>query len=429
MSCGVVEQRRWVPGALATAVSFCLAWPSAGAGSRETALGLAADRSGAKDRGCDSAELSEERLGSLDSGEPRLAEADRDCGQGRAKKFEDSWRFADWYHNEENPIVQSVRFSGRMQIDYALVSADQGDHDEWNVRRFRLGAKVKLVRKLTIHGEVDLNPHERDPVYQRITDLYAQWRVSEHAEITVGKHGVPFTLDGSTSSKELLAIDRSNLSNNLWFPEEYIPGVSVAGKRGAWSYRTGVFSSGRANGEFGHFDGGTFTLWSVGHDFARRLGTKKAELTGSFVAQRADENNTFTRRLERVLSTNFNLEQGRWGVRADLTAGRGYLGQSDLRGAMAMPFFSITDDLQLVGRYTYVTSDEANGVRLARYENELVAGRGDRYTELYLGLNYYLYGHRLKAQAGVQFAELADRAKDGGEYSGVALTIGMRMSW
>jgi phosphate-selective porin OprO/OprP len=59
----------------------------------------------------------------------------------------------------------------------------------------------------------------------------------------------------------------------------------------------------------------------------------------------------------------------------------------------------------------------------------VVSGRGDRYNELYLGANYYFYGHKLKLQSGVQFADMDDRAADGGEYSGTAWTTGIRVGW
>jgi phosphate-selective porin OprO/OprP len=95
----------------------------------------------------------------------------------------------------------------------------------------RLGAKTKWFRQLTFHGEVELNPQETNPFYVRLTDMYLQWSKSGQLKLTFGKHGVPFTMDGATSSKELLTIDRSNLSNNMWFPQEYMPGVSASGKR------------------------------------------------------------------------------------------------------------------------------------------------------------------------------------------------------
>ncbi len=70
-----------------------------------------------------------------------------------------------------------------------------------------------------------------------------------------------------------------------------------------------------------------------------------------------------------------------------------------------------------------------NGISLNTYENRVVRGLGDRYTEGYVGVNYYFYAHRLKVQSGVQFAELRDRANDGGAYSGVSWTTGLRLGW
>ena len=130
-------------------------------------------------------------------------------------------------------------FSGRYQHEFAAVDADQGNLDEWNVRRMRLGPRITLFRTWTLHGEVELNPQEHDPLYLRLTDFYLQWARSGRLAMTVGKQGVPFTMDGATSSKELLTIDRSNLTNNIWFPQEYIPGFSVSGRVARWIYRGG----------------------------------------------------------------------------------------------------------------------------------------------------------------------------------------------
>jgi phosphate-selective porin OprO/OprP len=105
---------------------------------------------------------------------------------------------------------------------------------------------------------------------------------------------------------------------------------------------------------------------------------------------------------------NFKLESDRWGVRSDLSAGTGYLGQSDVWGAMTMPYWNATGRLQFVGRYTYVTSENPNGVRLATYENTIVSGRGRPLPRAVRGANYYFYGHKLKLQTGVQFADMND---------------------
>ena len=40
--------------------------------------------------------------------------------------YDDIWKFAEWYHNDQNETVQSVLFSGRFQYEFAAVDADQG---------------------------------------------------------------------------------------------------------------------------------------------------------------------------------------------------------------------------------------------------------------------------------------------------------------
>jgi phosphate-selective porin OprO/OprP len=191
----------------------------------------------------------------------------------------------------------------------------------------------------------------------------------------------------------------------------------------------GLYSSGEQNREFGEFNGGVTVLGVLGYDFAGQLGVREALLTGNYVYQNPDPNNTFTRSLGNIASVNFRLEDRRWGARGDLALATGYLDQSDLWAIQAMPFLNVTDKLQGIVRYTYVKSEDPNGVRLATYESRVVSGTGDRYNELYLGANYYFYGHRLKIQTGLQFADMHDRAGDGGEYSGVAWTTGLRVGW
>jgi phosphate-selective porin OprO/OprP len=350
-------------------------------------------------------------------------------GETRESNYDKIWqRFTQWYRNDKNPVVQQVLFSGRYQHEFAAVDADQGEHDEWNLRRLRLGPRITLLRSFTLHAEVELNPQERDPFYVRFTDFYLQWNKSSTVVMTFGKQGVPFTMDGATSSKELLAIDRSNLANNIWFPQEYMPGISVSGRLAPWVYRAGVYSAGEANRELGEFNGSLFALGVIGYDFAKSLGVKEALLATNYVFQPPDRRNTFTRQLEHIGSLTFKFEAEQWGVRTDLSGASGYLGQSDLWSVMAMPFANITDKLQVVGRYTFLEGD-SNGVRLGTYENRLVSGRGDRYDELYLGANYYFYGHKLKLQSGIHVADMSDRGNDGAAYSGVSWTTGIRVGW
>ena len=361
---------------------------------------------------------------------PALATAQTTAPKKEPSPYDTIWgNFTEWYADDTNPIVQRVLLSGRFHYDFAVIDSDQGNLDESNIRRLRIGPRITLFRKFTFHSEVELDPQRRDPFYVRFTDLYLMWTKSPRFVLTVGRQSAPFTLDGATSSRELLTIDRSNLANNLWFPQEYLPGVSLSGRRAPWVYRLAVYSSGEANRELGRFNGGTATLGVLGYDFAPKLGVREALLTGNYVYQNPDRNNTFTRQLEHIGSINFRVEDTKWGARADLSTATGYLGQSDMWAFQAMPFVNLTDTLQVVGRYTFINSEAPNGIRLATYESRVESGRGDEYHELYLGANYYFYGHRLKLQSGVQFADMTDRSDDGGAYSGVAWTTGLRVGW
>ncbi len=344
----------------------------------------------------------------------------------RTSLYDKIWQPTKLYRDDGHPVIQSFEFTGRFQLDYVVL--DHEDTDDLNIRRLRLGGKAKLFHHFVLHSEVDLTPEE-DPVYARLTDTYLAWLPSEDLEFTVGKRAAPFTLDGSTSSKELLSVDRSNLANNLWFPQEYVPGITVRATPASRQYMLGIYSSGSASKEFGSFDGKYFILATMGYDFAETLDARKAVLAVDYVYNEPDSRNTFTRPLQHIGSLHFDFETDRWGFRTELSAADGYLGQSDLWGAMLMAHYKLTCQLQAVARYTFVQSADDNGVRFARYENLVVSGRGDEYHEFYAGLNFYIYGHKLKVQTGVQYAEMHDRAEDGGEYAGWAWTTGLRISW
>lgn len=339
------------------------------------------------------------------------------------------WRFREWYRNEDNGVLQRLRFRGRYQQDFATVDADQGDHEEWNVRRLRMGLQAYMFGSLLLHAEVDLNPQEANPVYVRFTDMYAEWSTQPELVFTVGKQSIPYTVDGANSSRELLAVDRGALANNLWFTEEYLPGASVSGTSEPWVYFAGMYSAGARNKELGEFSGGVVTLGSLGYNFAKSLDAEEALASVNYVYQNPDPDNTFTRPFQHIVSLNLRLEKTRWGVRTDLSAGAGYYAQSNVWGVLVMPFVNVTPKLQVVGRYEFLDSRDPNGIRLGTYEDRVVSGRGDQFRDVYFGANYYFYDHQLKLQTGVQFADMQDQANDGGAYSGVSWVAGLRVGW
>ncbi len=343
--------------------------------------------------------------------------------------FDKLWDLPTIYRNKESDWLNEIRFVGRFHLDQYNVDSDLGHDSDWLVRRLRLGIKAQLFHDLTAHVELDFDPHNDNPFYRRLTDAYLSYKFCDAARLTVGKQSVKFTLDGSTSSNELLTIDRNNVANNMWFPTEYIPGISLSGTINQWMYNVGFFSGGSDTPEFGNFDAGQFVLASFGYDFGKAFGVKKALLRADYVYNQRDPESTFTRSFENIGALVFILDNKKWGFSTDFVAASGYGKQSDVYGIDVMPWYNITDHLQVVARYTYMKGDEPNSIRFARYESFLTGGRGDEYNELYAGLNYFIYGHKLKVQTGFAYTTMHDSAHDGGAYAGWSWTTGLRMSW
>lgn len=338
------------------------------------------------------------------------------------------WSHATLYRDPEGPL-QKLALSGRLQAEAAWFDTDQGDLNERSWRRFRFGFTAEFSHDWAaqLEGDFDLNESAND-WYQRLTDASVSWQPNPAFQLKLLKQSAGFTLDGATSSKKLLTLERSNLTENLWFTAEYFSGLSVAGTADQhWPYRAGIFST-DGDEELGSFDASYFTLTSVGYNLSQEIGITTAEVTLDYVYQDEDDNNN-TPDFSSVASLYSKWEEARWGLWTDLSAGRGYADQSDIWGASLMPYYSISECLQLVFRYTYISSDGDNGIRLQRYNKDIVSGRGDEYNEAYAGVNIYFYRHKLKWQTGLQYADMGDSADDGGSSRGWGLTTGLRAYW
>lgn len=339
------------------------------------------------------------------------------------------WKHATLYQADSG-VLRGLALSGRLQADASYFDADEGDFDDIAWRRFRFGFTADFANHWTaqLEGDFDLNAWPPGEWYSRLTDAYVGWQPDAARDLRILKHSAGFTLDGATSSKKLLTLQRNNLTNNLWFTAEYFTGISMQGELdNHFDYRVGVFSS-DGNEELSRFEAGYFTLTSLGYNWAEALDMDNARVRLDYVYNQRDPDAN-TRDLSNVVTLSTQWEQGNWGLWTDLGAGRGYFRQPDLVGLTLMPFYNFTDRLQFLFRYTWLDSDGDNGLRLGRYESAIVDGRGDRYNEYYLGANLFFYGHKLKWQTGLQYAELDDDAGDGGSYSGWGVTTGLRIYW
>ena len=358
-----------------------------------------------------------------------MACANSAIGQDSEKSSYDRiWDKVSLYENKDGDILQKLLFTGRLQGDYVnFEDSAAGSLRDFNWRRFRVGFKASIFDGITLHSEADLNLQDPEPLYNRLTDTYLSWVSSNGMKFKVGKQSAPFSLDGSTSSKTLYAMERSKIADNLWFSKEYFSGATISGKRDKWEYIAGLYSS-DGGAEFDQaFDAGRFLLFSIGYNFRERFDLENALIRLDHVNNREDPDNG-TSKNKNITSLVGKFDDGRRHFWTDLSLSDGYGGQGDLLGLQLMPFYDITDKTQVVFRYTHLKSSDGNGIKLSKYEKTLVSGKGSLVDEYFFGLNHYFYGHKLKWQNGIQYTDMK-ASGTGGRYDGWGFTSGLRISW
>ena len=349
--------------------------------------------------------------------------------------FDKVWSYLTLYENSATNF-QKLALSGRAQLDAAWLNPDGTGEDgnsldnfsDTSWRRFRFGFVAEMFDDWKVHLEANFDLNE-DPGdwYTNLTDAYIQFSPRKEFGLKVLKQSVGFTLDGATSSKRLLTMERNNLTNNLWFTAEYFNGVLASGTLAhGLSYKASLFSSG-GDPELDWDGASWFTFWQLGYRVNEDL-----KLRLDYVYQDEDVN-AATRDFEQVLSFVPQWQQGPWGVWGDLSLGKGLAdqGQEDVWGFHIKPFYDFNKNIQITVAYTYVDGDGENSVRLNRYDNRVdnVDDRGDRYQDFYAGINVYFYGHKLKWQTGLAWAKMDDSSAGGNDYEGVTLSTGLRVYW
>ena len=373
--------------------------------------------------------------------------------------FDRAWSAFTLYKNEDNPILQEFALQGRLQVQSIYGESDgdsfntsdykdaSNDETVWGndieARRARFGFKSKWLQSWKFEGQINVDVDGMDNTgddtfYKDIYDLFVTYAPSDAMNISAGKTKVKFSREQEISSKEILTIERSLLSNTL-FPGE-LTGIWANGKGIAdhWLYEVGVYGNDRQR-EFTDLSGdnrGTLFLAKIGYDYAEQSGLDTAVASVHFM------NNSEPNYKEPTppdyttgTSPNFktswaftnDITQGRFGLTTEAMLASGDGSQSDVMGLTLIPSYYIGEGLQLVGRLQVATSEDPDDLRVpSRYER-LVAGddeKGNTYASAYVGLNYYIYGHKLKLMNGLEYSHMG-----GGDYDGYTLMSGLRFSF
>ena len=348
--------------------------------------------------------------------------------------FDKIWDNVVLYENVENSLMSKFWLTGRLQGEYHSFENEVApaiDHDDYDWRRFRFGFKATLFGDITLHSEADLGLENRGrPLYNDLTDTYISWSTENGMKFKLGKQSAPFTLDGSTSSKKLHTLERSKIAGNIWFGQEYFPGISVSGSRDEIDYFAGFYSNDNKPEFDGAFKHGQFGILSVGKDYAANFDLEKSYLRLDFMFQEDDGNDDVEDFNDWNAAYSFvtKWENNDWYFWTDLSFADRKNG--DVWGLQLMPFYDITDKTQVIFCYTHLDSSGDNQLRGSRWEDRLDRGeyRGDDLTEYFFGLNHFFYGHKLKWQNGLQYTQL-DEADGSKEYEGWGFTTAFRISW
>ena len=353
----------------------------------------------------------------LGDGDPKAAATFDDPYNTGRPVLDSIWTLPLIYQNENNPWIQEFKIKGRYQWRNVEVNSDQGDMELHENRRARLGATMKLLYNVEIQGEVDLVDEyslaDDDSFgYHGIDTLYATVRITDGLSISAGKMKPKFTYEYTTDSAELPVLERSLLVEQLMPAKS--TGVAIHGENGNWGYEFGVYSGEKSDSLSG-FSDGLFYHARATYNFSdpELEDVLDREFWHFDYIYNADSDiNTAISGYRHAVATGVYLENGPFSLAADVMYATG---EVDVWGASIMPaIFLVEDKLQLVGRYHFADTDDNDGLILRPRYEQLAPGlpsiRGDEYHSFYVGLNYLLYGHRVKLMTGLEFASMKDHS-------------------
>jgi len=353
------------------------------------------------------------------------------------------WDLPVIYKNDKNPIIEEFDFTGRFQLDWFGIDASnkpksfkQGDIDFTEIRRFRLGIDSwffdrHLQLKATVDTSLDAY-HKQGVFYNRMTDLYLNYKVSDALSIRAGKFEPHFGYDREFSDNTQKFFERSFFDDQIFnnTGNDYVTGASVLGKIGNWGYQAAIFSN-MVNKEFGVFSGGSSELFELNYDSSKAMGSDKALWAATYMHMDLNGQSNVFNTMHNAAATYFDYQKGRLGLVTQVGYGNGTTAKGDLCEFMVMPsYYIIPEKLEVITRYQYGNSDKANGITmLNRQVSNVGKFTGSTYNSAYLGMNYYVYGQKAKFMVGAQYDELTGGTGANANYRGWTTLVGFRVFW
>ncbi len=313
------------------------------------------------------------------------------------------------YKDKKNPGLQELWVLGRYHGHYHDNDGSHGQDSGFESRRVRLGFQATMFDRLTVHAQA-ISGSDFEPAYNGFTELWVRWQFAEALNLTVGQQKHRFTHDRNVSSRYMSFMERSMFTNMMGL--DYTPAVTLSGRVDKLEYYAGVFSNSAGTDmwdSFTELDSGSSFLAAVTYDLGHFLGAETASFYGGYLHSEAHANATNLTRFDDAVAGALIFTDGPAAFVAELTAGFGGA-RGDAIGLNLQPSYFLTDTLEVVSRYQIASSSQATGLSSQRrYERLAGLGNGDAYQAVYLGLNHYIAGHRLKLLTGMEYARMNQR--------------------
>ena len=355
--------------------------------------------------------------------------------------FEKFWEHTHLYKDDLNPILQEFKLRGRYQGQYWDVDNATGDQSNWEDRRSRFGFDAKLFeKKIEIRADFQSNDQFTD-FYDGLVDAYLRWQPNASISITAGKtKPLIGHADWLESTNSQATFERSQIFNQLGVNRA--TGLTAEGTRDLLSWCAGIYSNDTPSttagtgsfgeGEFGDFNGGVSTSIGAGYDFKHLLNLEKADFRLDWLHSEREPGDSVLGKYDDIASATFSIKEGYAALVIEgFAASGGSLKQSDSVGFYIQPTYDILPKkVQLVGRYSYATSESPQGISgQSRYERKVAdaQGLGDAYHSIYGGAQYFIHGDKLKLMAGGEWSRLQNGDTD--SYNGFTWLSGIRLSF
>lgn len=387
------------------------------------------------------------------------------------------------YKNKKNPYIQELQVFGRFHWQYAYVDgegsigkdqhAQKFNYDTEEIRRFRLGAKLKFLKIFEANANINLS-NDLSPIggprkveYFNLysatlgTDLVKAFDLDsiDELEFRIGKEKIAHTSEGENSSRFIKTVERSSLNWYIATPSS--TGMILEAENGPWDLDLGMYS-GDLQREFSNFNNDYFYTLHAGYKFKTPSFADKSRIDMRMLIN-GDEKENAVKNPESIgslnqkwfISLSSESKKGRFELLTDLVYGDngtdyGYDFDKDrpennpdregtFWGFTIIPsYWLIEDKLEGVFRYQYARASEKEGFRMAgRYArtagvsqgftgpNDLSNGRGDKHQSAYLGFNYYFCGDNAKVMTGIEYDDLDSASQS--VYEGTTVWAAFRM--